>query len=197
MSTLAWPGDERAGDLVSDAALLHAMVSTEAAWLAALVDAGIADPAAASARCRPRRLTEPQPGAVTECEERGLGGVLRLRSGFQRACWCGREVRIDQARAARTRPVMPGDLDRPGRADVDDDHLFVAAAAMDPHPHDLTEQRVWHRVLAALEGDHRHRRRDPTLVRPNATVCGSAGTGCNRMRLPRSAEEAHLESFEP
>lgn len=42
MSELFWPGDERAGDLMSDAAFLRAMVRVEATWLDALVDAGVA-----------------------------------------------------------------------------------------------------------------------------------------------------------
>jgi len=42
MSDLFWPGDERAGELMSEAALLHAMVRVEAAWLHALVVVGIA-----------------------------------------------------------------------------------------------------------------------------------------------------------
>lgn len=48
MSDLFWPGDERAGALLSDQALLDAMIMVEDGWLAALVDAGVA-PAAASA----------------------------------------------------------------------------------------------------------------------------------------------------
>lgn len=47
MSDLLWPGDERAGDLLSDAALLAATVRVEAAWLGALVEAGVAPAAAA------------------------------------------------------------------------------------------------------------------------------------------------------
>ncbi|SFC18863.1 3-carboxy-cis,cis-muconate cycloisomerase [Nocardioides terrae] len=42
MSDLLWPGDERAGSLFSDAALLDAMVRAEQAWLDALAVAGIA-----------------------------------------------------------------------------------------------------------------------------------------------------------
>ena len=42
MADLFWPGDERAGDLLSDTALVLAMVDVEQAWLACLVDAGIA-----------------------------------------------------------------------------------------------------------------------------------------------------------
>ena len=42
MSDLLWPGDERAGELCTDAAVLGAMVSVEAAWLRALVTHGVA-----------------------------------------------------------------------------------------------------------------------------------------------------------
>jgi 3-carboxy-cis,cis-muconate cycloisomerase len=48
MTDLLWPGDERAGDHLTDAAYLRAMVSVETAWLEALVAAGVA-PAAAVA----------------------------------------------------------------------------------------------------------------------------------------------------
>lgn len=47
MSDLFWPGDERAGDLVTAPAWLAAMERVEQAWLDALVGAGIA-PASAS-----------------------------------------------------------------------------------------------------------------------------------------------------
>ncbi|MGZ4494819.1 MAG: lyase family protein, partial [Nocardioides sp.] len=42
MSAFLWPGDDRAGDLMSDGAVLAAMVAVEQAWLAALVSSGIA-----------------------------------------------------------------------------------------------------------------------------------------------------------
>jgi len=42
VSDLYWPGDERAGSLMSDLALLQAMEAVESAWLAALVEAGLA-----------------------------------------------------------------------------------------------------------------------------------------------------------
>lgn len=48
MADLFWPGDERAGSLMSDQALLAAMSSVEHAWLAALVDQGVAPPDAAA-----------------------------------------------------------------------------------------------------------------------------------------------------
>ena len=41
MSDLFWPGDERADELMSEAALLRAMVRVESAWLQALVAEGI------------------------------------------------------------------------------------------------------------------------------------------------------------
>ena len=42
MTDLFWPGDNRAGDLMSDSAFLAAMVEVENSWLGALVDAGVA-----------------------------------------------------------------------------------------------------------------------------------------------------------
>jgi 3-carboxy-cis,cis-muconate cycloisomerase len=48
MSDLYWPGDHRAGDLMSGGALVEAMVRVENAWLAVLVNASIA-PADAAA----------------------------------------------------------------------------------------------------------------------------------------------------
>jgi 3-carboxy-cis,cis-muconate cycloisomerase len=42
VSDLLWPGDDRAGDVFTDAAVLTAMVRAEAAWLEALVRHGVA-----------------------------------------------------------------------------------------------------------------------------------------------------------
>ena len=42
MTNLLWPGDQRAGALMSDATLLASMVAVESAWLDALVAAGLA-----------------------------------------------------------------------------------------------------------------------------------------------------------
>ncbi|OBK51623.1 lyase family protein [Mycobacterium sp. 1081908.1] len=41
MTNLLWPGDQRAGTHMTDAALLQAMVAVESAWLAALAAAGL------------------------------------------------------------------------------------------------------------------------------------------------------------
>jgi 3-carboxy-cis,cis-muconate cycloisomerase len=43
VSDLLWPGDHRAGDLFTDAAVVAAMIRVESAWLTALADRGIAD----------------------------------------------------------------------------------------------------------------------------------------------------------
>ncbi|OBF58771.1 3-carboxy-cis,cis-muconate cycloisomerase [Mycobacterium sp. 852002-50816_SCH5313054-b] len=42
MTNLLWPGDERAGEHLTDRALLQAMVAVESAWLGALAAAGLA-----------------------------------------------------------------------------------------------------------------------------------------------------------
>lgn len=42
MTNLLWPGDERAGEHMTDRALLQAMVAVESAWLQALAAAGLA-----------------------------------------------------------------------------------------------------------------------------------------------------------
>lgn len=47
MSDLFWPGDSRAGTLLTSASLLEAMTRVEAAWLAALVAEGVAPEVAA------------------------------------------------------------------------------------------------------------------------------------------------------
>ncbi|PQM47320.1 hypothetical protein C1Y40_02494 [Mycobacterium talmoniae] len=46
---LLWPGDQRAGALMTDAALLAAMVAVESAWLTALAEAGVVPPVCAGA----------------------------------------------------------------------------------------------------------------------------------------------------
>lgn len=46
LSSLWWPGDHRAGDLMSDRAFLSALLRVEAAWSSTLAATGIAPPAA-------------------------------------------------------------------------------------------------------------------------------------------------------
>ncbi|GAB4906368.1 3-carboxy-cis,cis-muconate cycloisomerase [Mycobacterium avium subsp. hominissuis] len=52
MTNLLWPGDHRAGEHMTDAALLDAMVAVESAWLAALTGAGLAPADCAAAGLR-------------------------------------------------------------------------------------------------------------------------------------------------
>ena len=66
MSDLFWPGDQRAGDLMSDAAFLAALVGVENAWLAILVESGVAPRAAAADLSR---LVGPEIGRAS-CRER-------------------------------------------------------------------------------------------------------------------------------
>src|SRR6202012_3865925 len=42
MTNLLWPGDHRAGEHMTDRALLQSMVAMESAWLGALAEAGLA-----------------------------------------------------------------------------------------------------------------------------------------------------------
>lgn len=60
--SLLWPGEERAGDLFSEAAYLVAMVQVEEAWLAAIVSSGIA----------PEEARTPLTGLVSEADVPGL-----------------------------------------------------------------------------------------------------------------------------
>ena len=48
MNDLFWPGDERAGEILSEATFLDAMVRVESAWLETLISTGIAPAAAAT-----------------------------------------------------------------------------------------------------------------------------------------------------
>lgn len=41
MTNLLWPGDHRAGEHMTDGALLGSMVAVESAWLSALAGAGL------------------------------------------------------------------------------------------------------------------------------------------------------------
>ncbi|MFE6645564.1 lyase family protein [Nocardioides sp. NPDC057772] len=60
--SLLWPGEERAGDLFSEAAYLAAMVRVEEAWLAATVSSGIA----------PEEAGTPLAGLVSDDDVPGL-----------------------------------------------------------------------------------------------------------------------------
>jgi len=49
MTNLLWPGDHRAGEVMTDRAVLRSMVAVESAWLGALATVGVAPPECAEA----------------------------------------------------------------------------------------------------------------------------------------------------
>ena len=94
MTDLFWPGDERAGSLLTAEAWLRAMEAVEAAWLAALVESGIAP---ADARHPVSGLVGPGdvPGLAASAEGGGnpvigLVGLLRDRLPAEPARWLHR-----------------------------------------------------------------------------------------------------------
>src|SRR5689334_19540444 len=94
MTDLFWPGDHRAGAIFSDATLLATMVSVENAWLAGLVDAGIA-PASALTGVTDTISDDDAEALAAAAESDGnpVTGLLRLlraRSGADAARWLHR-----------------------------------------------------------------------------------------------------------
>ncbi|MBV8291383.1 MAG: 3-carboxy-cis,cis-muconate cycloisomerase [Mycobacterium sp.] len=95
MTNLLWPGDQRAGELMSDATLLASMVAVESAWLDALVVAGLAPD-----QCTGADLT----GLVNDGDREvlavksedggnpviGLVALLRDRAGAEAGRWIHR-----------------------------------------------------------------------------------------------------------
>jgi 3-carboxy-cis,cis-muconate cycloisomerase len=115
MTNLLWPGDQRAGELMSDATLLASMVAVESAWLDALVAASLAPD-----RCAGADLT----GLVSadDCEllaiksedggnpVMGLVALLRNRAGSEVSRWIHRGLTsqdiIDTGLMLATRSVV-------------------------------------------------------------------------------------------
>lgn len=115
MTNLLWPGDHRAGELMSDATLLAAMVAVESAWLDALVAAGLAP-----GQCNGADLT----GLVNEgdcallaAESEdggnpviGLVALLRGRAGAEVSRWIHRGLTsqdvVDTSLMLATRAVV-------------------------------------------------------------------------------------------
>jgi 3-carboxy-cis,cis-muconate cycloisomerase len=94
MTDLFWPGDHRAGDLMSGTAFLAAMAEVENAWLGVLVDAGIAP---VDARADVTSLVSSADveavaaGAETDGNPViGLLGLLRNRAPEETARWLHR-----------------------------------------------------------------------------------------------------------
>ncbi|MET0454873.1 MAG: 3-carboxy-cis,cis-muconate cycloisomerase [Mycobacterium sp.] len=94
MTDLFWPGDQRAGDVMSDAAFLTAMVRVETAWLTVLVDAGVAPDAARvdlGSTLRDGDLETIARGAEADGNPvTGLVALLRERTGGPPAQWLHR-----------------------------------------------------------------------------------------------------------
>ncbi|MDM4141353.1 MULTISPECIES: lyase family protein [Mycobacterium] len=77
MTNLLWPGDQRAGEHMTDEALLKAMLATESAWLSALVTAGLA-PAACAATEPSNLVTQHDCEAIAVGAEDGGNPVIPL-----------------------------------------------------------------------------------------------------------------------
>ena len=94
MTDLFWPGDHRAGDLMSDTALMAGLVAVENAWLAALVEAAVA-PQAAHADLA-ALVGSDDATTIADGAERdgnpvtGLVALLRERAGADTARWLHR-----------------------------------------------------------------------------------------------------------
>jgi 3-carboxy-cis,cis-muconate cycloisomerase len=95
MTNLLWPGDHRAGEHMTDRALLRSMVAVESAWLGALVAAGLAPADCADTDlsglvsqgdCEPLAVTAEDGGNPII----GLVGLLRQRAVPGVAPWIHR-----------------------------------------------------------------------------------------------------------
>lgn len=91
MTDLFWPGDERAGDLMSEATLLDAMVRVEDAWLRALVASGLA-PASSAQDLIGLVTSDDVAQLARDAEQSGtavpaLVALLRSRAGGDTASW--------------------------------------------------------------------------------------------------------------
>ena len=94
MTDLFWPGDHRAGDVMSDVAFLTAMAGVENAWLGVLIDAGVAP---TTARADLTSLVSATDVETIACGAEadgnpviGLLTLLRQRAGDRAAEWLHR-----------------------------------------------------------------------------------------------------------
>jgi 3-carboxy-cis,cis-muconate cycloisomerase len=94
MTDLFWPGDHRAGDVMSDGAFLAAMAEVENAWLRVLVDAGVAPTDAHADLASMVSSADAEviaAGAETDGNPvLGLLALLRQRTGGKAAEWLHR-----------------------------------------------------------------------------------------------------------
>jgi 3-carboxy-cis,cis-muconate cycloisomerase len=119
MTDLFWPGDDRAGELMSQAALLDAMVQVENAWLDALVVSGLA-PALSDSDLTGLVTSDDIDEVARAAEAAGnpvpaLVAMLRARTGIDSATWLHRGLTsqdvLDTALMLALRAVLDRLLD--------------------------------------------------------------------------------------
>lgn len=119
MTDLFWPGDERAGELMSEATLLDAMVQVENAWLDALVVSGLA-PALSESDLTGLVTSDDVAELARAAEATGnpvpaLVAMLRARTGIDSATWLHRGLTsqdvLDTALMLALRAVLDRLLD--------------------------------------------------------------------------------------
>lgn len=138
--TLWWPGDHRAGDLMSDAALLRSLLHVESAWSAVLVEIGVAPPESEIAldllvSCAEGTI---DPAALAEAAETGGNPVIPLVAAL-------REALPEPAATWLHRGLTSQDV-------VD---TAIQLCARDAVTRALTEVRHQVETLAALTATHR------------------------------------------
>lgn len=115
MTNFLWPGDHRAGDLMTDQALLRSMVAVESAWLNALAITGIAPGECADVDLWPLIEAQDCEALAASAEDSGgpvvgLVTVLRARAAPSIARWIHRGLTsqdvIDTGLMLATRAVL-------------------------------------------------------------------------------------------
>lgn len=115
MTNLLWPGDHRAGELMSDATLVSSMVAVESAWLDALVAAGLAPGQCTGADLSGLVNADDCELLATQSEDGGnpvlgLVALLRDRTGTEVSRWIHRGLTsqdvIDTGLMLATRAVV-------------------------------------------------------------------------------------------
>lgn len=164
MTNLWWPGDQRAGELMSDAALLTSMVAVESAWLDALVAAGLApDDCSGADLARLAGAVDAEQLAV-ESEDGGnpaiaLVALLRDRASGQVSRWIHRGLTSQDV--------------------LDTGVMLTTRAAVDELMSQLAEQIS---VLSALASTHRRTAMVARTLTQHAaptTFGAKAATWCN------------------
>ena len=164
MTNLLWPGDQRAGELMSDPALLASMVAVESAWLDALVAAGLAPDDCTGADLAGLVSAVDAELLAVESEDGGnpaiaLVALLRDRAGGQVGRWIHRGLTSQ---------------------DVIDTGLMLATrAAVDELMSQLAEQIS---ALSALAATHRGTAMVARTLTQHAvptTFGAKAATWCN------------------